>query len=440
MDGATPALLEDDNDEKLDGAIIPPRSFRLIDAERIASQRLEGATDGSLKEALATTIIADNDTECATGAAPSLETRREDIGQGGAFAGLTPFQAAPAAGFGWMDAVPPAHCVPLFEAPDPLEVEDIASLMPPPMALSCAALAQQTLPTLPVPVVDCEALEVYGPPAPEAQASAPALEADAAGDALPDAVHLVAEAPEPPEASMIHHATVNVAAPATHAPPSFLSALVDEPKLEPIATAFAASARLAADATAASQALQHLKKMLAEQLDADNLQAEDFARLGAGGATHGAPRRDEADETPREGEVHIVARGVGTQAGPPPIPSVQPVFIPRTQLPLDPPPEALPQIMSRARVLRQEPQQPRQTPAALEPVPLRPVRTSGRKAVSKSQREAEERGTPLRTLPVPVTSTHDRQLMSFDVRGFCAGFVLSGAIGLVLYFVMTAAG
>ncbi|MEI5617331.1 hypothetical protein WB403_50440, partial [Streptomyces brasiliscabiei] len=37
-------------------------------------------------------------------------------------------------------------------------------------------------------------------------------------------------------------------------------------KLEPIVTAFAASARLAADATAASQALHHLKRLLADQL------------------------------------------------------------------------------------------------------------------------------------------------------------------------------
>jgi hypothetical protein len=460
MDGASPAHVSDGSSDQF---FLPPgqRNFRLIDAERIASDRLKDAPEGSLKEALATTIVEDTAPESA-----SLTERLADVGAADDFAALRPFQAGPDAMFGWMDAVPPAHTVPFFEAPEEVPPAAAPVAEPAPDLAAPVAASVDPAPSL-EPIV---AAAPAGVSEPETDAQQLALNllapehAPAIAD-VPAAMPAVVDAPivdaAPADAAAeellaMEQAFTDMATAIEERARNELGAAPRDAKLEPIVTAFAASARLAADATAASQALHHLKRLLADQL----VEPADFSEaVSADGAEYAAvaaaPMPDEmapvqpvVAETPapvvpaREAPVRQdltpppVPRGVV----PPAIPSV--AAVPRvTSLPLEPPHEELPQIVSKARVLAREPvramPQPPAMPAARAPSP--PIL---RKADSVSAPRAETVNTGRKgvgNLPVPVPApAFAYERTPFDLRGFCTGFVLSGAIGLLLYFVMTA--
>ncbi|RTL59679.1 MAG: hypothetical protein EKK41_29415 [Hyphomicrobiales bacterium] len=463
MDGASPAHVSDGSSDQF---FLPPgqRNFRLIDAERIASDRLKDAPEGSLKEALATTIVE----ETAPGGA-SLTERLADVAAADDFAALRPFQAGPDAMFGWMDAVPPAHTVPFFEAPE--EIPQAAAPIVEPMPEPAAPVAARAEP-LPV-VLTAPLAEPMVALEPAAQAEAETDDQQLALNLLaPEHAPATADAPvampavmaEPPvemaaeDLLAMEQAFSEMATAIEERARNELGAAPHDAKLEPIVTAFAASARLAADATAASQALHHLKRLLADQLVEPAPFSEAASAEGAEyAATTALPVPEEmapvqatiAMETPapvappREEPVRVelAPPPVPRAVVPPSIPSV--AAVPRaTSLPLEPPHEELPQIVSKARVLAREPvREP--VRAMPQPPPVMPAQRAPSPPILRTVEAAPETvktgRKASRNLPVPVPApAFAYERTPFDLRGFCTGFVLSGAIGLLLYFVMTA--
>lgn len=420
MDGAAlENFAEDDSwGEQPFGAPMP-RAFRLVDAERIAAQRLDGAAEGSLKEALATVIVSPE---------PKGERLGERLQQVASATSplsqlvATPEPASPPAidvmpevDFAWFGAAPPAHAVPCFE-----ERDFTAPAFP---SAEAAAIA------LPA---DLNVLSPSSAETPSDVATSPVLEA------IADSTHPAATS----DLFETVEAISDVAASAERDPeaprPAPLT-LPEDPSLEPLVTAYAASARLAADAAAASQALFELQKLLNEQkLEASpelNSAMEAHGLVGLDAIPTAQPPAPEAIETietpPRPDPVtdanlappRIVQPLANrlAAAAPPPLPSSAApaaVFTQRAEIA---PPNAGPAApVSHAQQrpqIRTAATRATQTPAA-SAAPKRPVRT-------KAQRPA--RRSSARTADA---------LSGFDLRGFAAGFVLSGAIGVVLYFVM----
>jgi hypothetical protein len=242
------------------------------------------------------------------------------------------------------------------------------------------------------------------------------------------------------------------------ASPADAGALPEDPNLEPIVTAYAASARLAADAAAASQALFELQKLLNDQLLEASpelnqaMEAHGFASLASIPAA-GQPERvadvaappaaDDEDHEPFVAEAFMAALAAQPSTTPPPLPPApQPVL-------RDVPPEDMPKCVVGPAAPAEA---PRQVQAAYVPAPLpqpvamaqpaavqaRPQRPQARLvAAAKSGGSAPAaRTNTSRRAAAPVQSAR-RKRAAFDFRGFAAGFALSGAIGLVLYFVMS---
>lgn len=108
-------------------------------------------------------------------------------------------------------------------------------------------------------------------------------------------------------------------------------------------------------------------------------------------------------------------------------------------LPQDVPAEELPKcVVGKAVAPSVERAPPQASANAPSPLQVRSVAkaesalpvTSSVKDVVRTQRQMMKKAPP----PKP----QKRQRRSFDFRGFAAGFALSGAIGLVLYFVISA--
>ena len=116
MDGAPLENFYDDDTlgEQPFGAPMP-RAFRLSDAERIAARRLDGAAEGSLKEALATVIVNTDEGRDSLGdrlqmvapVTPSPLTA--SVFQPEETPAMAALAMTPEADFGWFGAVPPAH-------------------------------------------------------------------------------------------------------------------------------------------------------------------------------------------------------------------------------------------------------------------------------------------------------------------------------------------
>jgi hypothetical protein len=398
-----------------------PRAFRLSDAERIAAHRLEGAAEGSLKEALATVIVD------FPGVPGSLGERLEKIAP--VIPDAAPVSempgpparvlaAASAAEFGWFGAVPPAHAVPCFEEREP-DMDLVAAFAPPPVVVSA-----------PMPAPAQEIVE----------AAAQSIE-EPVVLAQPD----VFESPPPAVEEPPPVAPLPMEAPAP------MLALPEDPNLEPIVTAYAASARLAADAAAASQALFELQRLLNQQM------LEASPELSVAMEAHGLagldaiPVAQQPEPAPEAGEQPLRAPDPATDANLVPprlIQQAPPSVAPRVTA--APPPLPLPLAVKPAATVPEMPKvvepsvpsrpadapvhQLRGRPEALRhATPDSPPRTASSRAPAvqtKSDRTERRRTTASRpSRPVRRAST-------FDVRGFAAGFVLSGAIGVVLYFVM----
>lgn len=442
MDGAPLELIDHDETwgDQPFGAPMP-KAFRLSDAERIAARRLEGAAEGSLKEALATIIVEATPENISLGerlqkvAATAPQPLASPPVSASPFAVASPSEVD----FGWFGAVPPAHAVPCFEEREPL-VDAHCTVA------SATLAAPEPIPEImpvPAPAPQPGPLPIFAP-----HTHAPALpivlarEDDVDSDRCAD----VPLAIDTPSAELPLTPQTDTPAP--------LHALPEDPNLEPLVTAYAASARLAADAAAASQALFELQRLLNQQrLEASPelngaMEAHGLAGLDAipvaqlpvsDGIDVSMPTRapDPATDANLMPPRVIQQQPRESHAGssPPPLPAA--AFAPErtttdTEAPraiVAEPPPALPVplhapapqpsalhapahgVVSEGQLCRAPPSQP---PAAR----MGPARGDRRRAVS---------GRPART---------PRRASSFDVRGFAAGFVLSGAIGVVLYLVM----
>ena len=238
-----------------------------------------------------------------------------------------------------------------------------------------------------------------------------------------------------------------------------------DPQLDPIVSAFAANARLAADATAAVEALHHLKKLLVDKLAEEPSGAPDATTAEAVGRADDSPASvpvaDEAVVPSPPAPTETAPDVERDSIQPPPVPVVAAVTaaVPAAAsavsgLPLEPPPEELPHIVSRVRaapaiapVPAAEPV--RTPPAPPEPIVIRSVEAERPRAASsglpvrveapvsrRSNEIALPQVSPHRSLPAVMARPMSEPRPSFDLRGFVAGFMLSGAIGLLLYFVM----
>lgn len=416
MDGAPLELIDLDETwgDQPFGAPMP-RAFRLSDAERIAAQRLEGAAEGSLKEALATMIVEMPDESARVDdrlhtIAAELPAAGPELALG---AGLPPAQAAettpfePVAAlprdvdFGWFGAVPPAHAVPCFEDRD-LDMEFMAAFAP----IPAAAPAPMSIPDL---LMSEPAVQIAAEAPPVAATEAPAVSASALETPAADAP--LSPPPRPP-----------------------LVALPEDPNLEPIVTAYAASAKLAADAAAASQALFELQRLLNQQrLEASPelnvaMEAHGLAGLDAipvaqqpaaasppvtSPARAPDPATDESLVPPRVVQQAHVAPAKASSVPPPLPPAARPPEMP---------------IAAAPRLTAAMPSEPRRA---------MPPESKLRTAPSRLQhaQPAPARTEP-RRVPTARAARPTRRASSFDVRGFAAGFALSGAIGVVLYLVM----
>lgn len=393
-----------------------PRAFRLSDAERIAARRLEGAAEGSLKEALAT-VIVDVPAEAA-----SLGERLEKIAVAAPEGVSHPemleqqqFTAVPTSerDFGWFGAVPPAHAVPCFEEREP-DMDFVAAFALPPSV---------PMP-VPMPVPAYEATQM-SPPSVEDMA-------EVAASGAPEEVSRIPEEP-----------STEAGVPAGS--PSPLLALPEDPALEPIVTAYAASARLAADAAAASQALFELQRLLNQQmLEASpelSVAMEAHGRAGLDAipvAQQPALDANDVVEPPRAPDP-----ATDETLAPPRMIQQAPPTMPRaavTPPPLPAAPPALAPEMPKAiepRAMAVANDQPVGPPAiSLAP---RGASVDGRLRKVPSRPPAAQpgaaRGAPHR-VPAVRPPRQTRRASNFDVRGFAAGFALSGAIGVVLYFVV----
>jgi len=479
MDGAP--LNDDALGDQPFGAPMP-RAFRLADAERIAASRLEGAAEGSLKEALATTIVPP-----AAASGNSLTQRLQQIAVAGRPAAETPaasadhheapaghdapvpamaatalpeaasatadptpprfFQAAPEATFGWMNAVPPAHAVPFFEDRDRSEdvLHEAAAMMPAPATASGWATAW--------PVATPHHDAASGPSSPHDLGETPAMPEAALHSAAEPATEPSANTDAPSETvdgltSSDGMEFSDTPDEGQHGVPAM--ALPDDPSLEPIVTAYAASARLAADAAAASQALFELQKLLNDQLLEASpelnqaMEAHGFASLDAipvagQPAASETQSEGEAEEPPFAPEALIAALG-GSAPRAPEQASLPPVTLPPVLR--DVPPEELPKCVvgpERPGAAQRTAAMP---PPANETRPQAPIvaevtqarRRAAGSAVVRMEAVPRQRQRPQARATRPQPS---RRQASFDFRGFAAGFALSGAIGVVLYFALS---
>lgn len=440
-----------------DPGLCTQRTLRLSDAERIAIDRLDGAAEGSLKEALATSIPVLE--PCGLRLTERIEQIRrltETVTP------LRSFHAAPSARLGWEEAVPPAHAMPAASHED-----------------ASGSLLLPSSDLLPAPCLDAAWEQAWsacqmppaddaGPPAHEALPAEDMEEAPGRGlialeqalDGQDGASDAKADAPR-------HDAGLPTALPAHMLEAARAQAV------EPLVTAFAANARLAADATAASHALHHLKKLLAERMEME----EEASALGpepkfgfdppqATQPTSAAPEAERAAPAPQPPEPAAaqmpapVAEAAPT-IEPPAVPS-PPLPAPAFALAAVKPPPVPPPVPMPAVALRPRPADLVRAPAAegLPQCVQGPPRFYGEERARKPERpviaEVPVALKPKPELPAtlpPVTSQAvrtksrpvpprvsrpERDAAPLDVGGFIAGFALSGAIGVVLYFVMTA--
>lgn len=442
-----------------DPGLCTQRTLRLSDAERIATDRLDGATEGSLKEALATSIPVLE--PCGLRLTERIEQIRrltETVTP------LRSFHAAPSARLGWEEAVPPAHAMPAASHEDPSGSLLLPSndLLPAP----CLDAAwEQAWSACQMPPADDA-----GPPAHEALPAEDMEEAPVRGlIALEQALDEQDGASDAKADAPGHDAGLPTALPAHMLEAARAQAV------EPLVTAFAANARLAADATAASHALHHLKKLLAEKMEMEEeasvsglepqfgfdtrqatqptVEAQEAERA----TPAPAPQPTEpvsaqmpapvAEAAPTVGpptvpsppltSPAVVLAAVKPPSVPPPIPMPAVALRPRpTNLVREPAAEELPQcVQGQPRFYGEErarkPERPviAEVPVALKPKPDLPVPLP--QVTSQAVRTKSRQVPPRVTRPERVTAP-------LDVGGFIAGFALSGAIGVVLYFVMTA--
>lgn len=490
MVGATPvpALDEFDGQQARENAA---RAFRLTDAERIAQDRLRDAHAGSLKEALANTVVD-----------ATLSDRLADVAPVSQFAAHTPFQAAPGPTSDWMEAVPPAHTVPFFEPAlgdvPPFPVPEFAS----PDVVSPAPSMPVAEPVPQARAEDDEPVNDVGEG--HAQELALTLLAPEHASQRIDAGMMSAPDDVPPTQLAIERATSAVAdSLEVRIREEF--GVADDPRLDPIVSAFAANARLAADATAASQALHQLKLMLVDRLeDGQAARVEPVQSMpqqvipqpqpapvmdyqvavavpemppvmeaSAPVVSAPMPERVAEPQAPLSEMIAAPASPPRLVQQSPVLATVEPVSAPSPfkGLPLELPPEELPQIVSKARVLNREPAHKPVPPVAKEAkpalrlVPKQPTEDIRREPdaarvppdTAVAKRKSTEvtqprRVAPAKNLPVPVAATPAKALAvargpalpqkslraPFDMRGFVAGFVLSGAVGLLLYLFMAA--
>ena len=207
-----PGLGGDDNDSE------PRQSLRLSDAEEIAAERLDGAAEGSLKEALATAAAEE---EGDTGS--QLADR---IGAAGESFAAGPLVRLIEARFGEVGRTQVSEPPYAF------------SPMPRPPALDLGVVLVALRDSAPAPAPSnfeiAESVEFASPPAEDRQ--------DLVDEEL---AAPVAEAPpQPPPAS-----TLSPNAPTP-------------PNMQPLTSALDAAVRLAADANVAAEALENLKRLL----------------------------------------------------------------------------------------------------------------------------------------------------------------------------------
>jgi hypothetical protein len=198
------------NDCENDHAVELPANLRLSDAERIASERLDGAAEGSLKEALA--IVPPT---APSSAALPLADRLEAVGEDLA----AEAQAAPS-----LDATPAAE----------------GSAQP--------NHETEPEPSPPAPVEDAAAaLHVEGVAVPGDIVTWAARDGEVAANPTED-----------------NPAAAGVALDAFAVAPSMTAEGAE--RVQPLASALDAAAKLAADANAAAEALENLKRLLERQL------------------------------------------------------------------------------------------------------------------------------------------------------------------------------
>jgi hypothetical protein len=187
-----------------------PASLRLSDAERIASERLDGAADGSLKEALA--VVPPN---APSSAALPLADRLEAVGDGQAAEPWAPYlDAHPTAEAS--DQQPMAAPAPELPEAAPVESRGATLSVEGAAALSLTAAKATADDGLTANPIE----DFHAPGGDQSQIAAPALSTSV----------------EVPEA------------------------------VQPLASALDAATRLAADANAAAEALANLKRLLERQL------------------------------------------------------------------------------------------------------------------------------------------------------------------------------
>lgn len=465
------------------------RSLRLADAERIASVRLDGAAEGSLKEALATSIPA------LQPYSVRLLDRIEEIRRlTETVTPLRSFHAVPSSLLGWEDAVPPAHAMPNAGGEAAPEVHDqfadIAPVVDPSTAWEQAWTAWRE----------------HGDGA--VQSPQTVQEVPVGADLHADADAMIASAPvahaddQPMESRNVILMPVAGGEACGH-----VDAVAFEDfraqAVAPIVTAYAENAKLAAEATAASHALHNLKLFLTDKMaeeatdlfgperDAPNDPADkvdvvavdethtsDFQSAALQQFVHDADRVEEtiagtfADIEPLASIASALTPVPESPKGPPPLPSVTFISV-SADLPSAPPAAPQPMVPLHAEgavpAPRDERIDKRPSPqiAIVPPAPPAPDRMAGAPVVVEATpaREAAKAGT--RNASAPKANTpkanvaqagsppkagrrtqaapklmrsqrSDAPRTPLDVGGFMAGFALSGAIGVVLYFVMTA--
>jgi hypothetical protein len=193
-----------------DPASEPPKGLRLSDAERIAAERLDGAAEGLLEEALAIAPVGD-----ASNAGPPPADAADVVGDS-------------------LPAEPPAHSADIAPSAEASGGQPVHSDAPdqPPLA----------------PVVE----------------SAPAAPADGVAASSMAASGVAAEAEPAAQSAEDLPTDVGAMLEASAAAP-FAGAAVEE-RVQPLASALDAAAKLAADANAAAEALENLKRLLERQL------------------------------------------------------------------------------------------------------------------------------------------------------------------------------
>jgi hypothetical protein len=369
--------------ENLSQTFVDPslqRGLKLSDAEWIAVERLDRVPQGSLMEALATRSLADQPTGRLV---DRIESVREDFGAAPPPASYSEaVQANGIALYGWPEPLPPAHAV----------------------ETSWAYGAQPDL------------FDFMERPAREPTDLSTAEVTETVQQGFAGAAHQIWPA----------HNGSPMPGPGfapDRLPPD--AALIDA--VQPLVSAYEATARLAADATAASDALENLKQLLT-------------MRLGESQA--GAP--PQPSEPPSGATIIPLASAAGT---PPPLPVTShhaAASAPVRPQDLQPPAELVPFPVAHVSASTMMPAVASLVPTARAvpeaatgpdafPVMPLPPQPPPAMPVERKQHVKTANKLPVRVRPAP--RPHRQQL---DVRGFFAGFALSWAVGVVLYFYMTA--